>query len=198
MTTLVWIMCAFTSGSLPFSVWLGRLALRTDIRGYGDHNPGATNVLRAGGRAWAGLALFLDMMKGAIPVGLAWYASGLAGWPLVLVALAPILGHAYSPFLGFKGGKAIAVTGGVWAGLTAGWAIFVVAPLLVAWYLVVRTEGWAVMFTSFTFLAVLLLSANFTLLAVWAASTLILAWKHRADLTRWPSLHPPQHNLENS
>jgi glycerol-3-phosphate acyltransferase PlsY len=131
------------------------------------------------------------MLKGAIPVGLAWYWAGLAGWPLVAVALAPILGHGYSPWLGFKGGKAIAVTGGVWGGLTVGEAPLVMALLLLIWYLILASDGWAVLLTLLTFLAYLLAGDSSTsLLAIWAGSTLILAWKHRADLSRWPTLRP--------
>lgn len=191
MSTIFWILAAFLSGSLPFSVWVGRLALRTDIRRYGDNNPGATNVLRAGGKTAAGLALLLDILKGALPVGMAWFFGELAGWPLVLVSLAPVLGHAYSPFLGFNGGKAVAVTGGVWAGLTGGVAIFGLALLLVVWYLLIKPDGWVVLATSLSLLLLLFLfSASATLLAVWAGSTLILAWKYRADLTRRPTLAP--------
>jgi glycerol-3-phosphate acyltransferase PlsY len=187
VTTLFWVLLAFISGALPFSVWVGRLALRTDIRRYGDHNPGATNVLRAGSKGWAGLALFLDMMKGAVPVGAAWFFGGLAGWSLALVALAPVLGHAWSPFLGFKGGKAIAVTGGVWAGLTVGWGVLVLALLLVFWHLIIKPDGWAVLLTLLAFLPLLLLLApQLALLAFWAGSSLVLAIKHRAGLAQRP------------
>ena len=118
MTTFVWFIIGFGCGALPFSVWVGRLALRTDIRSYGDHNPGATNVIRAGGWQWGALALLLDYFKGAIPVGVAHFFMGLEGMALAIVALAPVLGHAYSPFLGFRGGKAVAATFGIWTGLT--------------------------------------------------------------------------------
>jgi glycerol-3-phosphate acyltransferase PlsY len=191
MNPTLWLIIAFCSGALPFSVWLGRLALRTDIRRYGDYNPGAANVTRAGGWAWGGLALLLDMLKGAIPVGLAWYWGGLSGWPLVGVALAPILGHAYSPFLGFRGGKAIAVTGGVWGGLTVGEGPLLLALLLLLWYLVLAVDGWAVILTLFSFLVYLLAAGkDATLLAVWAGSLLILAWKHRTDLAQFPVPRP--------
>ena len=115
-----WFLLAFLCGSLPFSVWIGRLALGADIRQFGDANPGATNVLRAGGKGAAAVALLLDFLKGAIPVGLAHFQGGVNGWPLAAVAVAPVLGHAFSPFLGLRGGKAVAVTGGGWGGLT-GW-----------------------------------------------------------------------------
>lgn len=189
MTTLGWIFLAFFAGSLPFSVWLGRFALRKDIRSYGDHNPGATNVLRAGGAIWGGLALILDMLKGGIPVGLAWYWGGVSGWLLVIVAIAPILGHAYSPFLRFQGGKAIAVSVGVWGGLTVGEAPIVQVSLLLIWYSVVIVEGWAVILTVFSFLAYLLITEKSTvLLSLWLLNTALLAWKHRHDLAIPPGL----------
>ncbi len=191
MTTLVWTFVAYLSGSIPFSVWLGRLTLHTDIRSYGDHNPGATNVARAGGWQLGALALLLDMLKGAIPVGLAWYWGGLSGWSLVPVALAPVLGHAYSPFLRFRGGKALAVTMGVWGGLTLGEGPLVLAMLLLLWYAVIAIDGWAVLLTGLSFGAYLLLTdAEAYLLAIWAGNTLIVAWKHRTDLAFVPQLRP--------
>jgi glycerol-3-phosphate acyltransferase PlsY len=191
MKLLAWIALAFSCGALPFSVWVGWLALHKDIRQYGDHNPGATNVGRAGGKSWGALALSLDMLKGAVPVGLAWYWAGLAGWPLVVVALAPILGHAYSPFLGFRGGKAVAVTLGVWGGLSFGLASLLLIGLFIPWYLIIAVDSWTVMLTTFSFLIFLLaLNSNFTFLAIWAGCALLLGWKHRADLRQLPHLRP--------
>jgi glycerol-3-phosphate acyltransferase PlsY len=191
MTTLVWTFIAYLSGSIPFSVWLGRTALHTDIRNYGDHNPGATNVARAGGWQLGALALLLDMLKGALPVGLAWYWGGLSGWSLVPVALAPVLGHAYSPFLRFQGGKALAVTMGVWGGLTLGEGPLVLAILLLLWYALIAIDGWAVLLTGLSFGAYLLLTeAEAYLLAIWVGNILIVAWKHRADLALVPQLRP--------
>lgn len=191
MTTLFWLVLAFVSGSLPFSVWVGHLALHTDIRGYGDNNPGATNVLRAGGWAWGTLALLLDYLKGAVPVALAHFGAGLDGWPLVVVALAPVLGHAYSPFLGFRGGKAVAVTFGVWTGLTLGEMPILLGIMLGVWVAVVIVSGWAVMLAMAGLLIhLLLVHPDPVLLTVCIGNTLLLAWKHRTDLAQPPGLRP--------
>lgn len=185
----LWIFLAFLCGSLPFSVWIGRLALRTDIRGYGDHNPGAANVLRAGGKQWGVLALFLDALKGAVPVGLAYFWAGLSGWAMVATALAPILGHAFSPFLGFKGGKAVAVTFGVWVGLTIGEVPILLGIALAVWFAVLAVDGWAVILAMLgVFIYLILFQPVPVLLAVWVGNILILAWKHRADLAHYPYL----------
>ena len=109
----LWFLVAFVFGALPLSVWLGRFALGVDIRKYGDGNPGAANVWRAGGKWWGLLAILLDGFKGLIPVAIANFAIGIEGWWLTAIALAPILGHTYSPFLNFRGGKALSTTFGV-------------------------------------------------------------------------------------
>lgn len=186
---LAWVITAFLSGSLPFSVWVGQLALRKDIRRYGDGNPGATNVLRSGSRGWAVFAVLLDSLKGAIPVGLAYFWAGLTGWPLVAVALAPVMGHAFSPLLRFRGGKAVAVTFGIWAGLTLWEGPTVLGLALGLWFALVVVGGWAMLLALFSLLAYLVLARpEPDLLVVWAGNTLILAWKHRADLAQLPQL----------
>ena len=61
---LLILLLSFIAGALPFSVWVGELALKPDIHAYGNHNPGATNVLRAGGWVLAAVAFLLDFLKG--------------------------------------------------------------------------------------------------------------------------------------
>lgn len=189
VTDLLWIAFAFLCGSLPLSFWLGKLALHTDIRGYGDGNPGAANVWRAGGKWWGLLAILLDAFKGLIPVALANFWAGLVGWPLVAVCLAPILGHAYTPFLRFEGGKALAVTFGVWTGLTLWQGPVVLGLAFAFWIALVRVEGWAILAGMLTLLIYFLVTAApATWLAVWAGSFLLFMWKHRGDFRRRPDL----------
>ncbi|NWF68868.1 MAG: glycerol-3-phosphate acyltransferase [Chloroflexi bacterium] len=189
MSNLLWILMAFGCGALPFSLWVGQLALRKDIRAYGDGNPGATNVFRAGGRLLGFTAFLLDTLKGTVPVGYAYFFAGVTGPLMVAVALAPILGHAFSPFLRFRGGKAVAVTFGVWVGLTI-WEIPTFSGLLLLyWFKVIKVSGWAVMCACASILLYLLLTRfDPLLLAVWAGSTAILAYTHRADLRQAPTL----------
>jgi glycerol-3-phosphate acyltransferase PlsY len=187
MTVLSWLTLSFLSGALPFSVWVGKLALGVDIRQYGDGNPGATNVYRAGGPPWAALAVLLDFLKGAIPVGLFNYVEGYEGWPLAAVALAPMLGHAFSPFLRFRGGKALAVTFGIWSGLSL-WLVPVLLGLLFAvWLSLLTVDGWAVMAATFSLLIPLLIfHSHVVWFAVWLGMAIILGWTHRAELTKRP------------
>ncbi|MBC7810436.1 MAG: glycerol-3-phosphate acyltransferase [Burkholderiales bacterium] len=179
---------AFVAGSLPFSYWIGRLALKTDIRTRGDGNPGATNVLRAGGRGWGALALALDCLKGALPVAVANFVLHWDGLALALVAIAPILGHAFSPFLAFRGGKAVAATFGIWTGLTIWEAPSVLGIMLGLWYAFIDVDGWAVLLAMLSLLMYFVLTGHTgdTLLIAWVGNTAVLAWKHRQDLTRMP------------
>ena len=183
MSIVIGTLIAFVAGSIPFSVLLGRWLARADIRRFGDANPGAANAWKAGGAKIGVLALLLDFLKGAIPVGLAHFAAGLRGWALVPIALAPILGHAFSPFLGFRGGKAVAVTVGAWSGVTLAEGPIVLG-LFFALFLAVQTaNAWSVILGMLG-LGVHLALRGFeaSVLAIWIVNLAILLWKHKHDL----------------
>ena len=111
--TFILAIAAFWLGACPFSLWLGRWFMKDDIRRYGDHNPGAYNVFRAGNIKIGILALFLDIAKGIPCVLLAHAVFKLPDPAVYAIGLCAILGHAYSPLLHFRGGRALAVTAGV-------------------------------------------------------------------------------------
>lgn len=191
MSLLLWVAFAFFCGSLPFAVWLGKVALRKDIRQYGDANPGAANVFRAGSKGWGGTAILLDILKGAIPVGLANFGAGITGWPLTLIAVAPIAGHAFSPFLHFKGGKAIAVSLGIWCGLTLYQVPLVLGLLLGICIALLTNNGWSTVLGFAVLIGYLLLiAAPAWMLGVWLGNLIIVIWKHRADLKQPATLRP--------
>ncbi len=194
-----WCAIAFLCGSLPFSLWVGRWALGVDIRRYGDSNPGAANVWRASrgrGRGWAGialvaLALSLDFLKGAVPVSVARSAGGIDGVWLAVLAVAPVAGHAFSPLLGFRGGKALTVTFGVWSALTLWQVPLVLGGLFALWLAVLGPEAWAVLMSMLCMGLFVLMadaSSNPAHLLAWAGNTLIVVWKHRHQLGQPPQL----------
>ena len=119
---LAWIGFGFACGAVPFGVLLARLK-GVNLRDVGSGNTGATNVGRALGREWGGLCFLLDAAKGALPVLVSGAVMGVLGrgtdagtaiaeWGWMLVAIAAILGHVFSPFLNFKGGKGVATACG--------------------------------------------------------------------------------------
>jgi glycerol-3-phosphate acyltransferase PlsY len=186
-----WTGLGFLLGSMPFSVWLGRWILGTDIRRYGDGNPGAMNAWRAGKWRVGVPASLLDYLKGAVPVSLARFGFGVSGWGLVPVALAPVLGHAFTPFLHFRGGKAIAATFGIWTGLTLWEGPTILGGLFAVFLLVQSVDAWAVILGMICLLAFLLARGADTITqAVWAGNLLVLVWKHRHDLRNRPRLRP--------
>lgn len=111
-TFLLWCLAAFLSGSVPFGLIVVKLAGKGDVRKSGSGNIGATNVMRAGGKALGITTLLLDVAKGFLPVMLA-KLSGMPAHLLAFVALAAVLGHMFTPWLKFKGGKGVATALGV-------------------------------------------------------------------------------------
>lgn len=137
--------------------------------------------------------MLLDALKAAIPVGLAWFFYGLQGWAIVPVALAPVFGHAYSPWLGWRGGKAVASTFGAWTGLTVGAGPIVLGLLLGLMFAVISVSGWAVLLAMLAF-GVFIVSyygpVHPEFIAVWLGNLLLLIVRHREDLALRPAIRP--------
>jgi glycerol-3-phosphate acyltransferase PlsY len=180
----VFVALGFVSGSLPLSLWAGRLLRRADVREFGDGNPGAANAWRAGGWRLGVPAMLLDYLKGAVPVALAYFAAGVGGWSLVPVALAPVLGSAFSPILRFRGGKSVAVTFGVWTGLTLGQGPLVLGLFLGFLTAVQAADAWTVVLALLGLLAHLVsVGAGPVLLAICVGNLAVLVWTHRHGLS---------------
>ena len=121
-------LTAYLFGSIPFGYLLVRLVRKEDIREKGSGNIGATNVIRSGSKGLGALTFLLDVLKGYFAVALCGLAAGRLGLApdvranvVALAALFAILGHIYTVWLGFKGGKGVATAFGVFLAL-APWA----------------------------------------------------------------------------
>ena len=110
------IIAAYLLGSVSSAIIVCKLMGLPDPRTQGSNNPGATNVLRIGGRKAAAITLFGDMLKGFIPVAAAHFLT-TSDLIFALTALAAFLGHLYPVFFSFKGGKGVATALGVQFGL---------------------------------------------------------------------------------
>ncbi|MGM0567601.1 MAG: glycerol-3-phosphate 1-O-acyltransferase PlsY [Elusimicrobiota bacterium] len=118
-------LASYIAGSIPFSYIITRLVKKTDITTLGSGNPGATNVYRSYGYKLGLPVLILDIAKGYIPA----YIASMSDIHYVLVpvvVLAVILGHDFSPFLKFKGGKGVATSVGIFLFLAPGSTILVI------------------------------------------------------------------------
>ncbi|MDO9391510.1 MAG: glycerol-3-phosphate 1-O-acyltransferase PlsY [bacterium] len=118
---ILFIIGAYLTGGIPFGYLAGKILKGIDIREHGSKNVGATNVLRVIGKG-PGIAVYLlDAVKGLLPVLLAqtlWpAATPQQQWFHIAAALAASLGHVFTPYLKFKGGKGVATASGAMLGL---------------------------------------------------------------------------------
>lgn len=151
---LLSLALAFVLGSIPFSQLVARLR-GIDLRSVGSGNIGATNLARALGYGAGALGLLLDALKGATAVVLARALPGDASTPAIqsLAAVLSVAGHAFTPWLGFRGGKGVATGAGAFA---------VLAPL-------------ATLCSALVFAVVVSLGRMVSLASVLAAATLPVA-----------------------
>jgi glycerol-3-phosphate acyltransferase PlsY len=186
------ILCAaaYLLGSVPFGVLIARLK-GVDLTKVGSGNTGATNVVRALGRTWGVVVFALDMLKGLLPVLAArWFLPDPVG-PLdpqaawFLVGLFAVLGHAKSPFLGFRGGKGISTSMGIGLGAAPVVALLCFAAFLVV-LLTVRYMPVAsiVGVTLSVILGAVLPGQSLQLLPMYALLTIAVVYLHRANLQR--------------
>ena len=165
---ILFFIAAFWLGACPFAVWIGRYRLHKDIREYGDSNPGAANVFKAGSIKWGFLAVLVEILKGMPFVFLAIYL-GLPLPQVYFIGLCAILGHAFSPFLGFKGGKATAVTFGVLIAIPPKEIVVVFFILMLAGFFFLAGDGWRMVLS----IAGCLLYATLTDMDFWTLLFLI-------------------------
>ena len=110
------IIAAYFIGAIPFAYIIVKLVKNIDIRTVGSGNAGATNAARVLGK-WGFISVFiLDALKGFLPVFISYYFYGETVITLVVAAVV-VLGHTYTVFLGFKGGKGVATGAGVFLAL---------------------------------------------------------------------------------
>jgi glycerol-3-phosphate acyltransferase PlsY len=132
------IILAYLCGSISSAIVVCRVAGLPDPRENGSGNPGATNVLRIGGKTAAAAVLIFDVLKGMLPVWLA-YKFDVAPLYLGLTAIAACLGHIYPVFFHFRGGKGVATAFGAIAPI--GWDL--TGLMTVTWLLTVLLSGYS-------------------------------------------------------
>ncbi len=110
---LIWIGLSYLVGSIPVGLFIAKSKQGIDLREVGSGNIGATNVARTCGLKYGIVTFILDMLKGVVPVVIAFKISQ-SPFFISMTALAVILGHMYSVFLNMKGGKGVATTIGIY------------------------------------------------------------------------------------
>jgi len=189
VSTVLLALGAFWLGAVPFSIVIGRWILHKDIRAYGDGNPGAANVFRAGGHKAGWPAVLLDIAKGVPFVLVAHLVFAQDGLALAIIAICPILGHAFSPFLKGRGGKAIAVTFGVLMALPQPDILFVFTAIMVLSAMFIRANAWVAIFGSVGTLTYLALTgAEGWKILLMLTILGVMTVKHLPDLHSLPGL----------
>lgn len=192
---LLTVLAAYLLGSIPTGYLVAR-ARGMDIRGFGSGNIGATNVFRVVGRRAGLLVLAVDFLKGLLACGgvvpFVEYGMGLMGRslgtmqePLTVVAgVSAILGHNYTCWLGFRGGKGIATSAGVLVAMMP-WPLLVILGVWIVVFLLFRYVSLSSIAASATLpFAVWWTGGSLTLIVVTAGLAVLAIYKHRANIRR--------------
>ena len=174
---------AYLVGSVSSAIIVCQLMGLPDPRKEGSNNPGATNVMRIGGKKAAAITLAGDALKGLIPV-LAAKMLGVESVILALVVFAAFLGHLYPIFFGFKGGKGVATSLGVSLGVS--WLLGL--AIAGTWLLVYKISK----ISSLSALVAAVLAPVYTwlmvgdsdLIAAFIVISVVLLWRHQSNIKR--------------
>ena len=183
MSEALLVVAAYLLGSVSSAIIVCRLMGLPDPRTLGSNNPGATNVMRIGGRKAAAVTLLGDTLKGLLPV-LGCHLLGGDALLFALVAMAAFLGHLYPVFFGFKGGKGVATALGTQFGLD--WRIGGAVALV--WLIMAK----GLKISSLAALISMTLAPLFVwlfwpapeLIFMQACMSLLLIWRHRSNIRK--------------
>ena len=185
------LVAAYLIGAIPFALIIAKRFYGVDVREHGSGNLGATNVLRVLG-AKAALATFaLDIAKGAAAVGVAVLAHppGISpaahDWVLISTMIAAVLGHSYSPYVRFTGGKGVATAAGALLVITPlAWPILFGTFVLVIVITRLVSLGSIVIAIQFPFLMLLLYGDRTAFVVLSFAVAGLVIWRHRSNIGR--------------
>ncbi len=177
------IIAAYFIGSIPFAYIIVKLVKKIDIRTVGSGNAGATNAARVLGK-WGFISVFLlDALKGFLPVFISLHYYGQTMITLIVAAVV-VLGHTYTVFLGFKGGKGVATGAGVFLALAPA-EIGIGLVVFVMVFLATKMVSAGSILASITLLiAVCLMSNWFALKVLTAVIVFFVIFKHRSNIVR--------------
>jgi acyl phosphate:glycerol-3-phosphate acyltransferase len=190
ITITLLTVAAYLLGSISSAIIVCRLMGLPDPRSQGSNNPGATNVLRIGGKKAAAITLLGDSLKGLIPVLVGqWLGVGPAG--LAAAGLAAFIGHLFPVFFGFRGGKGVATALGVQFGIGApvfGLWLPVGLPVALLWLFVakvLRISSLAALISmTLAPVFVWLLGLPPVLIGMQLVMTGLLIWRHRSNIEK--------------
>jgi glycerol-3-phosphate acyltransferase PlsY len=183
MIEWLFVPVAYLIGSISSAIIICRLMGLPDPREQGSGNPGATNVMRIGGKKAAAITLLGDLLKGLIPV----YSAGLLGLPvelLSIIGLAAFMGHLYPVFFKFEGGKGVATSIGVLLGFS--WLLgfaFIATWLLI--YKIGKISSLSALFASvLSPVYAWFITGDVYMVGASIVMMLFLLWRHKSNIQR--------------
>jgi acyl phosphate:glycerol-3-phosphate acyltransferase len=183
---IVLVVAAYALGAIPWGVVLGKTFAGVDVRQYGSKSIGATNALRVLGRKFSIAVLVLDMLKGVLPVVIGCVA-GLPDWSIGLAALAAVIGHCWSPYIGFTGGKGVATGGGAGVALFP-WLLLLIPVIVVVVVLTRYVSLGSIVTVALASIAAVITAATGHLPWSWAIAIVlmsaIIVQRHHANIAR--------------
>lgn len=185
MTLTLWVAASYLLGAVPTSYLVARLARGIDLRRVGSGNLGATNLYRSLGWRYAVPVGLFDVAKGAVPVLVFGPRAGTTPWIPLVLGVTAVVGHVYSVFVRFRGGKGVATAAGVVLGL-APWGFL---AGLVVWAVTLRLTGFVSLGSILAALVLppaawLLDSPPATTLGCLGLLALFVVFAHRANIRR--------------
>ena len=182
IVALLLVVLAYLLGSLSSAVVICRLFGLSDPRTEGSGNPGATNVLRLGGKKAAAMTLVADMLKGLLPTVIAQFAGLPLAW-VAAIGVAAVVGHMFPIFFGFRGGKGVATGLGTLLGTHWVTGLLAIAVWL-ATCLVFRISSLAALVTFVAVPLLFVVNGRRSTAMVLAIMSVLLFWRHRENIKR--------------
>lgn len=192
MTTILLILTAYVLGSIPNALWVGKVFKGIDVREHGSKNTGSTNAARVLGAKLGILTLVLDIVKGSIPVILALImradlienVANISNIDAILIGVSAIIGHSFSIFMKFKGGKAVATTVGVFIVLVPK-ALLLAAVVFFAVFLLTRYVSLSSMIGAVSLpIFIYLLYGNIPYIIFGGIIAILIIIRHKSNIER--------------
>jgi len=184
MSLSLWFFVSFFSASIPWSLIIGFIFSKQDIRTIGDKNPGGTNTLKLAGIKVGLIAITLDILKSFFPIYLA-IIFGFDGFQLVVLCFGSILGSIFSPFLKFNGGKSLAVSCGIWMAISSGMIGPLICLIMAFSHLIQKTHLWTILSGWLGILIwVLLFSLSIEYIVIFIINFILVMFKHKNEFNQ--------------
>ena len=184
MILALWFFVSFFSVSIPWSLIIGFIFSKQDIRTIGDRNPGGTNTLKLAGIKVGLLAISLDILKSFFPIYFA-IIFGFDGFQLAILCFAAITGSIFSPFLRFNGGKSLAVSCGIWMAISSAMIGPLICLIMAFSHLIQKTHLWTILSGWLGILIwVLIFSLSIEYIVIFIINFILVMFKHKNEFNQ--------------